>query len=138
MLWIEDAPRHSGDDELQDVVRLRSKSAFAALLLSGSAFLTLAACGQSPAATHGTVTGLASPCIGTANAGFDYRLFRYTISIEKGFRTIAQQELRGDTASTYRFVVPAGRYRIMNYPGVVDVTVRAGQTIHVNLLEPCG
>jgi len=89
-------------------------------------------------ATDGTVTGLASPCIGTAKAGFDYRLYRYTISIEEGFRTIAQQELRSDTASKYRFVLPAGRYRIINYPGVVDVTVRAGQTIYVNLLEPCG
>jgi hypothetical protein len=113
------------------------KSAVVAVAIMSLVVLTFAGCGQ-PAQTNGTVTGQASPCIGPPAPGENLQKFRYTISLELGFRTISRQTLTGDTAATYRFEVPTGRYRVKNFPGSMSVVVRAGYTTHVNLFEACG
>jgi hypothetical protein len=103
----------------------------------GFVALMFAGCGE-PAHTDGIVTGRASPCVGPPTPGEDLREIRYTISLERGSRTVSEQTLTGDAAARYRFDVPAGRYRIKNPPASVDVTVRTGQTTHANLFVPCG
>ncbi len=114
-----------------------SKSAGVVLGILGFAALTLAGCGHA-IQTSGTVTGKASPCVGPPAPGLNPDKFRYTVSIYQGTRMVAQQRLTGDTSSAYQFTVPAGHYQVRNYPGKVDVTVRAEQTAHANLFEPCG
>jgi hypothetical protein len=106
-------------------------------VISGFGALILAACGQ-PIQASGTVTGLASPCIGPPSPGLNPHDFQYTVSIYRGSRRVGQQLLRGDAGFRFRFSVPPGHYRLRNPPGTVAVTIRIGQTTHANLFEPCG
>jgi hypothetical protein len=114
-----------------------TKSARVVFVIMGCAALTLTGCGHA-VQTNGTVTGKASPCIGPLPTRFNPDTFRYTVSLYRGTRMVAQQRLTGDTSTTYRFTVPSGHYQVRNYPGTVDVTVRAGLTTHADLFEPCG
>ena len=96
-------------------------------LTSGLTALTLAACGESASTpTDGTVTGLASPCIGAPAPPSNPNDFEYTISIYEGSRTVARQKLQG--GDLLRGTDSMSRPGIIgfNYPGTVDVTVRAG------------
>jgi hypothetical protein len=118
-------------------VAIALRSAGLALVFLAFVALTFAGCDQT-AQTAGTVTGQASPCVGPPAPGENLNRLRYTISLKQGRRTIAHQTLTGDTASTYRFQVPAGHCRVKNFPGSESVIVRARQTTHTNLFESCG
>lgn len=124
-----DGPPSEVAEALKSVVRM--------IVVSVLGIMTLAACGQ-PTQTSGTVTGLASPCIGPPFPGLNTHDFQYTVSIYQGSRKVSEQRLTGDAGSTYRFSVPPGRYQLRNPPGSMNVTVREGKTTHVNLFEPCG
>lgn len=106
------------------------------LFVSGLAALALAACDQ-PDQTGGTITGHASPCIGPPMPRRNLAALHYTITLQQGSRIISRQTLTGVGSAPYRFNVPAGHYRIKNFPGSIEVTVRPGRTTRANLYEPC-
>lgn len=108
------------------------RTALVSMWLAG---LALMACGQSPAA-NGTITGVASPCVGPA---ITYSRLPVTVYLTQGARLVAHQTVKG--THTYRFVVPAGSYVVATHEGEgskpVPVTVRSGQTTHADIPSLC-
>jgi len=96
----------------------------------------LAACGVSPAAVSGVLTGVATPCAG-AVTHYQYAEVPIRVTITKGSQTVTSQTVRG--THTYRFVLPQGVYFVSSdQAGVaLGVPVRAGETVHFNLLAHC-
>jgi hypothetical protein len=100
--------------------------------------LLLAQCTQNSPPPDGTITGVASPCVGVvASAG--YHGLSVTVYLTQAARAIAQQTVKG--AHTYRFVVPSGRYVVATHEGdgskPVPVTVRSGRTTHTDIPSYC-
>ena len=105
-----------------------------ALCLAG---LVLAQCSRGSSPTNGTISGVARPCLGTAPpGGWNERAIPVTVMLYQRSRVVARQIVKG--SDIYRFEVPAGRYKVVAYPGSVYVTVRAGETSHANIYNPCG
>jgi len=101
--------------------------------------LVLAQCSQNSPPANGTITGVASPCVGVAITPGGYSKIPVTVYLTQGSRHIAQQTVTG--THTYRFVVPAGNYVVATHEGEgskpVPVTVRSGQTTNANIPNYC-
>ena len=105
------------------------------LCLSG---LLLAQCTQRSPPANGTITGVASPCVGVITSAA-YQRLSVTVYLSQGARTVAHQTVKG--THTYRFVVPAGPYVVATHEGdgskTVPVTLHSGQTIHADIPSYC-
>ena len=106
--------------------------------------LVLVGCGQSsltahPRAANGTITGIASPCVGQAFTPTQYGKLPVTVYLTQGSRLVAQQTVKG--THTYRFAVPAGNYVVNTHENggskPVSMTVRSGQTTHADIPSIC-
>ena len=110
----------------------------ASLVSVSLAVLGLAACGTNPP-PDGTVTGVASPCVGPPITSTQYSHRPVTVYLTKGSRTVAQQIVKG--THIYRFAVPAGSYVVATHEGEaskpVAVTMRSGQTTHADIPSYC-
>lgn len=111
------------------------KSGFIALCLSAAVFL--AQCSQSSPPADGTLTGVASPCIGPAATSAQISDTPVIVRLTQGSRVVAQQTLKG--THQYRFVVPAGEYVIVVSGGSPPARVlsRSGMTADVNIPSVC-
>lgn len=99
--------------------------------------LGLDACGTN-SQPDGTVTGVASPCVGTITAAQLNRL-SVVVYLTQGSRLVARQTVTG--THTYRFVVPVGSYVVATHEGEGSkprsVMVRSGQTTHADIPSYC-
>jgi hypothetical protein len=107
-------------------------------LVFGLSGLLVAQCTQGSPAADGTITGVASPCIGAITSA-GYERLSVTVYLTKGARVVARQTVR-DT-HVYRFVTPPGDYVVATHEGEgskpVPVTVRSGQTTKINIPSYC-
>lgn len=107
----------------------------ATLCLTG---LVLAQCSQNSPPPDGTVTGIASPCVGAITSA-GYQKLHVTVYLTHQARPVAEQTVKG--THTYRFVASAGNYVVGTHEGEgskpVPVTVRSGQTTHANIPSYC-
>lgn len=101
--------------------------------------LALAQCSRNSVPTTGTITGVASPCVGAAVTSVQYSNLPVTVYLTQGSRTVTQQTVKG--THTYRFVVPGGHYVVATHEGEgsrpVAVTVRSGQTTKADIPSLC-
>jgi len=96
--------------------------------------LALAACGTSQI---GTVTGTAAPCIGPAISAHYVQQIPTRITLRRGQVVVASEVIHG--RSTYSLTAPPGKYLLESdqETGAVHVSLRAGETIVVNLIPVC-
>lgn len=100
--------------------------------------LALTACSKTPTA-NGTITGVASPCVGPPITSTQLSELPVTVYLTQGSQKVAQQTVK--STHTYRFVVPAGNYVVATHEGEgskpVAVTARSGQTSHADIPSFC-
>ena len=100
--------------------------------------LLLAQCTKNSPPPDGTITGVASPCVGVVTSA-GYHGLSVTVYLTQAARAIAHQTVNG--AHTYTFVVPSGHYVVATHEGdgskPVPVTVRSGQTNHTDIPSYC-
>jgi hypothetical protein len=84
----------------------------------------------------GTITGVASPCIGTPA---DHPKLSVTVYLTHGARELSDQKVKG--TYTYRFVVHTGSDVVDTHEGgaskPVLVTVHSGPTVRADIPSVC-
>jgi len=94
------------------------------------AIATLAGCSAGP--TTGVLTGKAWPCAGP------HFIHVAHLTVFRGTTPVDHAQIPG--GSTYRFVLPPGRYLVTNTGGpggAPNVVVETGRTTHVNVPDLC-
>jgi hypothetical protein len=101
--------------------------------------LMAAGCG-SASTTAGTITGVASPCIGVVGPT-QYASIPVTVTLRHGSKTVGRQTVRG--RHIYRFTAAPGSYLVSTPSDEGDgslpqhVTVHSGQVATANIPSMC-
>jgi len=112
-------------------------------VLSSALVALLGVQASSAAYPEGAVTGRISPCVGLATKA-QYAKIPVTVELVRGSKVVAYEKSRG--MSRYRFRAPAGTYVLetgvngLPTASVIrdrQVELRAGRTVHLNLVPAC-
>lgn len=114
-------------------------------MMAGKALVALAICalgfaaGCSTGSTAGTVTGVASPCIGSGVTSAEYANLPVEVTLTQASHTIASQTVKGK--HVYRFTALPGTYVVSTHEGQGSMPVRlalsSSGVARVNIPSTC-